>query len=147
MNKVDDAAKRSDELDSSILKSLFDSSPQGVLVIHDGEIIYTNGVLCQSIGIKPDDCIGQNVSKLAAILAPGFREEAFGRYTAMLSGDVKADKGLFEFTDNNDQKKFLDITSNTVTIGKQNYAIAYSIDATGDQISRETTPKELKSWS
>ncbi|MFW9770528.1 MAG: PAS domain-containing protein [Candidatus Thorarchaeota archaeon] len=66
----------SDELDISLLKKMFDTSLQGVFVVHNRKIIYVNDTLCESIGFEIEDCQGDRLQTLTAILAPGFTEEA-----------------------------------------------------------------------
>jgi PAS domain S-box-containing protein len=147
MNSLDAAFMPENELDISLLKSLFDSSPQGVFLVYESEIIYVNAALCKTIGIDPDDCAGEQMKSLTSILEPGFKDEAIERYRSMVSGDLDTDTGRYEFVGKDGRKRFLDMGSNIFTIGENKYFIAFSVDATTDQISKESLATERKAYS
>ncbi|MFW9813365.1 MAG: PAS domain S-box protein [Candidatus Thorarchaeota archaeon] len=137
----------SDELDISLLKKMFDTSLQGVFVVHNRKIIYVNDTLCESIGFEIEDCQGDRLQTLTAILAPGFTEEAVESYRKMASGETESSHGRHEFIGTDGQKRFLDTISNRVTIGNEEYIIVFSVDATADQILKETLATERKVYS
>ena len=147
MKGVDDAEMPVGELDISLLKSLFDTSPQGVLVVHGAEIIYVNSTLCKSVGMDIEDCEGDRLKTLGSNLAPGFHDEVIEKYRNLASGKDEASRGRFEFSGKDGQTRYLDLVSNRVTIGEDNYILLYSVDATVDQESRETLNTERKAYS
>ena len=91
---MNDSQNADDGIDCSMLKLLFDSSPQGVLVTHDGEIVYSNSTIGKAAGFKPEHAVGQNISQLADILSPEDRESAIARFIALSSGKKESDTQL-----------------------------------------------------
>jgi PAS domain S-box-containing protein len=146
VNRVDDTAMSIEELDISILKSLFDSSPQGVLLVHDGEIIYVNKALCSSVGIDVVENSKDQLKEFASIIAPGFKQESIERYRSIVSGNTETDIGRHEYVGKDGKKRFLDMTSNTFQIGNNKYLISYSVDATTDQQSLDSLTRERKAY-
>ena len=123
-----------------MLKLLFDSSPQGVLVTHDGEIVYSNSTIGKAAGFKPEHAVGQNISQLADILSPEDRESAIARFIALSSGKKESDKERFQYLDEQGRKRFAEITASTINLNKKNYVIIYSVDVTGDELSKNALP-------
>ena len=136
-----------DGIDCELLRLLFDSSHQGVLVTQDGKIVYTNSALAQAIGFRREEVVGQEVSQLAAILSPDDRETAIARFFALSSGKRESDKERFRFTDNEGKKQVVEITASILEVNKKKYVIAYSIDVTGDELSKDTLTTERKAYS
>jgi PAS domain S-box-containing protein len=147
VDKVDETVMPIDELNISLLKSLFDSSLQGVLVVHDGSIIYVNDALCKSIGMEVGECKDDRLKRLGSILTPGFAEEVVERYRKIASGETETLRERTEFIGKDGQKRFLDMISNKASIGNEEYIIVYSIDATVEQVSKEALATERKAYS
>ncbi|MFX1483401.1 MAG: GAF domain-containing protein, partial [Promethearchaeota archaeon] len=144
---MNDEANLYTDLNESILRSLFDSSPQGVVVVREGEIIYINNALRKSVGIQSREGIPENIDELRGILSSGFQEDAKDRYSSILSGHVSTHQGKFEFIKENGEKNYLDISSNAITVNGKKYIIAYSIDVTGDKIAKDALTRERKAYS
>jgi len=134
-------------IDCDILRLLFDSSPQGVLVIHDGKIVYTNSALAHAVDFNQDQVIGQEILQLTNILEPENREEAFARFLALSSGKKESDKERFHFINSEGKKHVLDITANILEVNKKKYVLAYGVDVTGDELSKLTLATERKAYS
>lgn len=143
---MDENAKSNGELAISILKSLFDSSLLGVLILHEGEIVYVNSALCKTLGID-SDCSKQQKQLISSVLASGFKDEAVERYRSFASGDTEKDLGRYEFIGEDGAKRYLDLISNAVTIGSKKYLIAYSIDASIEVVTQHTLNTERKAYS
>jgi PAS domain-containing protein len=54
VTKLNDSHNAEEGINHDILRLLFDSSPQRVIDIHDGKIIYTNSALASSVGVTPE---------------------------------------------------------------------------------------------
>jgi PAS domain S-box-containing protein len=147
VKRMDDAVMLGDELDNSILKSLFDSSPQGVFLVYEGEIIYVNKALYETVGIDIEDDSEDQMKALGAILEPGFKQESIEKYRSIVSGNLETDSDRHEFVGKDGEKRFLDIISNSFMIGTNRYLISYTVDATTNQTSRDVIATERKAYS
>ena len=136
-----------DGIDCEILRLLFDSSPQVVIVTHEGKVVYTNSALGSAVGVTPEQAVGQEVTQLASVLGPENRKDAIARFLDLSSGKVKTDKNRFWFTNDEGRKQVLEITANTIVINKKKYVIAYGVDVTGDEFSKATLATERKVYS
>ncbi|MHA1965638.1 MAG: PAS domain S-box protein [Candidatus Thorarchaeota archaeon] len=136
-----------DGIDCSLLQQLFDSSPQGVFVSHDGKIKYANTALADIAGFDLKQVIGQEVSQLANILGPENREEAVARFIELSTGLRESDKERFHFVDTDGKKHALEITANVLEINDKKYVIGYGVDVTRDELSKETLATERKAYS
>jgi PAS domain S-box-containing protein len=144
---LNDSQDADEGIDCTILRLLFESSPQGVIVTHEGKVVYANSTLSSAVGIKPEQVIGKDVALLAGVLGPDNREEVITGFLALRSGDVKSDKNRFWFTNISGEKQVLEITANALEINKKKYVIAYSVDVTGDELSKENLATERKAYS
>jgi PAS domain S-box-containing protein len=135
------------ELDSSIFRMFFDNSPQGVLVIDDATIIYANKSITENLGITPEVAIGQDVALLADVLNPEEREDALKRLMQISQGLKEADNERFKFISRNGVKRVLEITAHSLNVSGKNYVMAYGLDVTSDDMSRETIARERKAYS
>lgn len=142
-----DSQNSEDGIDCSILKLLFDSSPQGVIISYEGKVVYTNSALAHAVGLIPEQAIGQDVRNFANVLEPEIREDAIASFLDRRSGKLESDKNRFWFTNNNGESFVLEITANSVVVDGKNYVIAYGIDVTGDELSKETISTERKAYS
>lgn len=133
-------------IDSVLLKTFFDKSPLGVLIIHDGIIVYINNALCQSLGVPQEMALNQNISLLTNVLDPGLRELALERFQNVANLEKTFDKERYSLTLPNGYIRTLEITSNNIDISGVNYVIAYSVDVTKDQETRLTTARERKAF-
>ncbi|MFW9910819.1 MAG: PAS domain-containing protein [Candidatus Thorarchaeota archaeon] len=93
---MDKTPKSNDGLDISILKSLFDSSLLGVLILQEGKLVYANSAFCKTFGID-SDCSYQKNQLISSVLAPGFKDEVVERYRSITSGNTETDRGRYEF--------------------------------------------------
>jgi len=144
LNSSQNAEER---IDCDLLRLLFDSSPQGVIVIQDGRIIYTNSALASSVGITPEQAIGQEVTRITKVLGPENQEEAIARFIAVSSGDVESERSRFWFTNESGEKRVLEVSTNQVEVNRKKYVIVYCIDVTGDERSKATLTTERKAYS
>ncbi|MFW9807097.1 MAG: PAS domain S-box protein [Candidatus Thorarchaeota archaeon] len=131
----------------SILKSLFDSSPQGVIVSHDGKIIYVNSVLASIVGVQPEETVGQDVTQLARVLEPETREAAIASFLKLSTGKAESKKNRHRFTNDAGETYVLEMTANTIEIEGKNYVVAYGVDVTGDDAAKEALATERKAYS
>ncbi|MHA1290861.1 MAG: GAF domain-containing sensor histidine kinase [Candidatus Thorarchaeota archaeon] len=115
-------------IDSLLLKTFFDISPLGVLIVKDGVIAYINDALCQSMGIPAEMALGKDITLLTNVLEP------------------EIDKERYSFTLPNEQVRTLEITSNPIDIAGENYVIAYAVDVTVDHAIRENITRERKAF-
>ena len=139
--------KTEDGIDCSILKLLFDSSPHGVIISHDGKIVYANSAIGNAVGIKPEQAIGKEIREIAEILGPENRDVALASFSKFSSGEVETEKNRFWFTQDSGERQVLEITANLVEVNKKKYVIAYSVDVTMDELSKETLARERKVYS
>jgi len=135
------------ELDCSIFRMFFDASPHGVLVIDYGMIIYANKSVTENLGITPELAIGQDVAFLANVLSPDDREVALKRFMELSQGKVEMDNDRFKFVGPDGVKHVLEITAHKLDINGKNYVMAYTVDITADELSRETVTRERKAYS
>ena len=147
MTKLNNSQNEDDGIDCEIVKLLFDSSPQGVIVSHDGKIVYINSALASAVGVQPEQAVGQDVTQLANVLGPEIQEEAIASFLDLKSGKLESDKNRFWFTTDTGKNLVLEITGNHIEINKKNYVIAYSVDVTGDELSKATLATERKAYS
>jgi PAS domain S-box-containing protein len=134
------------ELDSSILRVFFDSSPQGVLVIESGKILYVNENLTKNFDIKPEVVIGQNIETLAEALNPDIRANALKRLDALSRGVTKTDSDRFRFIGNDGLKHVLEVKGNALNIYGKTLVVAYTNEVTADEFSREALARERKAY-
>lgn len=147
VKSLNDTRNTDDGIDCSILRLLFDSSPQGVLVIHEGKIVYTNSTLAGAVGFKPEQAVGMDVKQLAMILGPKDGEAAAERALALSSGKIESDKDRFSFINSEGQKQILEITASTIELNNKKYVLAYGVDVTSDVLSKEALTTERKAYS
>jgi len=134
------------ELDCSLFGMFFDNSPQGVLVIDTGKIIYANESITKNLGITPDVAIGQDVAVLANVLSPDEREDALKRLMRLSQGTSENDNERFKFIARDGEKRVLEITAHTVNISGKNYVMVYAVNVTDDELSREAAARERKAY-
>ncbi len=135
------------EPDCSVFKMLFDTSPQGVLVIDDGIIIYANRSIIENLGITPEAAIGQDVTVLASVLNPDELENALGRLMQLSQGTSENDNERFKFIGRDGVKRVLEITAHSVNVSGKNYVMTYGINVASDELSREAAARERKAYS
>ncbi|MFX1605643.1 MAG: PAS domain S-box protein, partial [Promethearchaeota archaeon] len=134
-------------IDCSLLRLIFDSSPQGVLVIHNGKVMYSNTALAGAIGFKPGQAIGMDIKELAIVLDPDNSEDIVKRIQALSSGKVTSDKDRFHTKGPDGQKLVLEITASYLELDKKKYVLAYAVDVTSDELSKDTLAAERKAYS
>jgi PAS domain S-box-containing protein len=135
------------EHDITMFRMFFDSSPQGVLIIDDGIIIYANKSITENIGITPDIAIGQDVTLLAKKLNPDDREEALKRFMELSRGTTKSDNERFGFIGRDGVKRVLEITAHSLNISGKNYIMAYGVDVAANELAQEAMARERKAYS
>jgi PAS domain S-box-containing protein len=134
------------ELDCSMLKVFFDDSPQGVLVIENGKIIYVNRNLIEHFSIVPEAVIGQNIQILADVLEPQDRDSALRKLDALFAGVAETNRERFKFVGKDGMKHVIEVIGNSINISGKTYVIAYAIEVTADEISRDTLARERKAY-
>ena len=134
-------------IDRDILQLLFDSSPQGVLVIHEGKVLYSNTALASAIGFEPGQAIGMDIKELAIVLGPRNSEAVLQRYQALISGKVKSDKDRFHTAGPDGQKLVLELIALYSELNGKKYVLLYTTDVTNDVLSKETLTAERKAYS
>jgi len=133
-------------LDSELLKTFFDGSPLGVIILHDSIIVYINDAFCKSIGIPQKAAINQNITLLTNVLEPELRELALERYRNVADSMKEYDKERYTFSTPDGTTRTLEITSNPIEISGIKYVIAYADDVTQDQEIRENIIRERKAF-
>jgi PAS domain S-box-containing protein len=134
-------------IDRNILQLLFDSSPQGVIVIHEGKVLYSNTTLASAIGFEPGQAIGMDIKEFVMVLGPKNSEAVLKRYRALISGKVKSDKDRFHTTGPDGQKLVLELNALCSELNGMKYVILYAADVTSDVLSKETLTAERKAYS
>jgi PAS domain S-box-containing protein len=132
------------ELDSSMIRVFFDNSPQGVLIIDEGKILYVNENLTKNFDIKPEVVIGQNIKVHAEALNPDIHANALKQFDALSKGIVKTDEDRFKFTGKDGLKHVLEVKGNALNVSGWTLVIAYTNEVTADEFSRETLVRERK---
>ncbi|MGY5872287.1 MAG: PAS domain S-box protein [Candidatus Thorarchaeota archaeon] len=133
-------------IDSVLLKTFFDDSPLGVLIIHEELIVYINNALCQSMGIPQEMALNKNIALLTKVLEPEMREVALERFQNVVKLEKEFDKERYGFTSQDGIRRTLEITSNAIEISGEMYVIAYAMDVTRDQETRDNTARERKAY-
>ncbi|TFG31218.1 PAS domain S-box protein [Candidatus Thorarchaeota archaeon] len=133
-------------IDSVLLKTFFDDSPLGVVIIHEGIILYINDALCKSMGITTEMALNQNIALLTQVLEPELRELALKRFHSVERLERSFDKERYNLTTQDGKRRTLEITSNVVEISDIRYVIAYADDVTEDQEIRDSTARERKAF-
>ncbi|MHA1864799.1 MAG: PAS domain S-box protein, partial [Candidatus Thorarchaeota archaeon] len=147
MNEDNSEATEESRLDWWImLQTFFDASPQGVLVIHEGVFVYINEAFAKTLGVTPDQVVGQNVQLLTNVLSPEDSEYAMERFGNLSGGERISDKSRYPITNNLGEKYVLEITANSIEIEDKSYVIAYVDDVTSDEETRENVARERKAY-
>ena len=146
MNEDNVKPTEKDGLDSILLKTFFDDSPLGVIIIHEAIIVYINDALCQSMGIPQEMVLNQNIALLTNALKPGLRQLALERFQNVVNLEKEYDKERYDLTNVSGIFRTLEITSNAVEISGKMYVIAYAVDVTRDQETRKNTAQERKAY-
>ena len=133
-------------IDSVLLKTFFDDSPLGVLIVHEGIIVYINDALCKWMGIPQEMALGKNIALLTNVLEPELRELALERFHNVANLEKEFNKERYDFTIRDGTTRTLEITSNAVEISGKLYIIAYAADVTQDNRMRENTTRERKAF-
>ncbi len=131
----------------TLLHTLFDSSPQGVIVIHDEKIVYINPIMAAGLGFEPEQVVGKKVANIATVLGPDDQELALTRLLALSSGRREKDQARYQFINAKSERRFLEVTANSIVVENEKYVIAYSIDVTSDELSKETLATERHAYS
>jgi len=133
-------------LDSVLLKTFFDDSPLGVIIIHESTIVYINDALCKSMGIPQEASLNQNIALLINVLEPEVRELALERFQNVANSARKYDKDRYDITIPDGTIHTLEITSSSIEISGIKYVIAYVDNVTKDQEIRENITRERKAF-
>ncbi len=139
-------ANEENGLDCEMLQAFFDAAPQGVLIIHEGEIVYINDVFCKTMGINPKLAVNQRIDMLADVLSPDARENAMVTFRNLAIGKQSFDKNRYRFTNQLGETHVIEITANSVEIADKTYVIAYGDDVTSDEETRENAARERKAY-
>lgn len=142
-----DPKNQNSEIDCSLLKLLFDSSPQAILVAKDGKIIYTNSALAHAVGLKPQEVVGQEISRIASLIDLENHDDVVSRFSALSSGKRKFDKERFQLSDEKRKKYVLEFSANVIELDKARYVVLYGIDVSSDEFSKKTLADERKVFS
>jgi PAS domain S-box-containing protein len=134
-------------IDCSMLRMLFDSSPQAVLVIEDGRVAYTNSALAHAVGFKPQQVLGQEITQITEDLELEDRENVVSRFKELTSGKKNFDKDRFHFIDDKGERHFLEFSATAQNIDDKKVVFLYGIDVTSDELSKETLARERKAYS
>jgi len=132
--------------DSLLLKTYFDDSPLGVVIIHEGIIVYINDALCKSMGIPQEAALNQNIALLTNVLESDLRELALERFQNVANLERKYDKERYTINLPDGTTHTLEVTSNAIEISGIKYVIAYADDVTKDQEIRENITRERKAF-
>ncbi|MCK4566691.1 MAG: PAS domain S-box protein, partial [Candidatus Thorarchaeota archaeon] len=132
--------------DCKMLQAFFDASPQGVLVIHEGEIVYINQTFCKTMAVTPEIAVNQRIELLADVLSPDQREHALEGFSSLALRKKSSDKKRYHFTNRLGETYVIEITANSVQIGDKLYVIAYGEDVTSDEETRENAARERKAY-
>ncbi len=140
---------QSDEnrIDCSILQTLFDSSPQAVLIVEDGKVVYTNSALAHAVGFKPQQVVGQEVTQIVSMIGMQDYDAVVSRFSAISAGRTKSDKERFHFKDAEGSRYVLEFSANVIEADKKRYVALYGIDVTGDELSKVTLATERRAYS
>ncbi len=133
-------------LDLSILESFFDKSPHGVLVVHEGVIIYINQVLCKMMGISLEQAINQKLDLLINVLPEDEQEKARERFESLFNGSRKYKKSRYRFSNLKGEVRILEISANPVITSNEKYIIAYVADVTTEERIHENVSRERKAY-
>ncbi|TFH04940.1 MAG: PAS domain S-box protein, partial [Candidatus Thorarchaeota archaeon] len=133
-------------IDSVLLKTFFDDSPLGVLIIHEVTIVYINDALCKSMGVPAEMALNQNIALFTQVLEPELRALAVERFHNVANREKSFDKERYDLTTRDGTRRTLEITSSAVEISGISYVIAYADDVTEDQEIRRNTTRERKAF-
>jgi PAS domain S-box-containing protein len=84
---------------------------------------------------------------LIRILGPENREEAATRFSATSSGQPGEGSNRYWFRNDKGELIVIEFTSSLVEVKGENYVVAYGIDVTSDEFSKETLATERKAYS
>ncbi len=146
MGEKESEANEENGLDCEMLQAFFDAAPQGVLIIHEGEIVYINDAFCRTMGITPKLAVNQRIDMLADMLSPDAREKALERSRSIALGKQSFDKNRYRFTNQLGEIHVIEIAANSVEIDDKTYVIAYGDDVTSDEETRENAARERKAY-
>ncbi|NHI88225.1 MAG: PAS domain S-box protein [Candidatus Thorarchaeota archaeon] len=135
------------KIDYSMLRILFDSSPQAMLVVKDGKIIFTNSALAHAVGLKPQQVVGQEISRIASLIDLDNQEDVVSRFSALSSGKRKFDKDRFQLSDEKGKKYVLEFSANAIKVDKKRFIVLYGVDVSSDEFSKKTLADERKVFS
>jgi PAS domain S-box-containing protein len=135
------------EIDCSMLRILFDLSPQAILVTKDGKIIFTNSALAHAAGLKPQQVVDQDVSHIAQLIGLENQDDALSRFSALSSGKKESDKDRFNLRDEKGKKYVLELSAIAIEINKERYVFLYGVDVSSDEFSKKTLADERKVFS
>ncbi len=142
-------SSQSDEnrIDCSILQILFDSSPQAVLIIEDGKVVYTNSALAHAVGFKPQQVVGQEVTHIVSMIGMQDYDSVVSRFSAISAGKMESDKERFHFKDAEGSRYVLEFSAKIIEADNKRYVVLYGNDVTGDELSKETLATERRAYS
>ena len=142
-----DSETQNNDIDCSMLRILFDSSPQAMLVVKDGKIIFTNSALAHAVGLKPQQVVGQEISQIASLIDLENQDDVVSRFSALSSGKRKFDKDRFQLSDEKGKKYVLEFSANAIEVNKKRYIVLYGVDVSSDEFSKKTLADERKVFS
>jgi len=131
----------------ALLHLFFDSSPQGVLVVHEGKVIYTNQALVYSVGRSPELAIGHEFSQFVEVLSPEDRDRVATRIFALSSGEKDSDKERIRYTDDSGMQHVLEVSANSIEVENENYIMVYCTDVSEGERRKETLATERRAYS
>jgi PAS domain S-box-containing protein len=134
----------SSEIDCSLLRTLFDSSPQAMLVVKDGKIVFTNSALAHAVGLKRQQVVGQEISQVASLIDLKNQDDVISRFSALSSGRRKSDRERFHLSDEKGKKYVLEFSASAIKIDKAKYIVLYGIDVSSDEFSKKALADERK---
>ncbi len=144
---MNSARSNENRIDCSILQALFDSSPQAVLIVEDGKVVYTNSALAHAVGFKPQQAVGQEVTQIVSMIGMQDYDAVVSRFSAISTGKTESDKERFHFKDAKGSRYVLEFSAKIIEADKKRYVSLYGIDVTGDELSKETLATERRAYS
>lgn len=131
----------------SVVKQLFESSPQGVAVSEGLSIIYVNNVMAEILGTGVKDLIGCSMAQVAHNLNLRNNEAAMKVFPALERGDMDIWSGVFTIRLGKDTRKSVKVTANAIEVRGTRYIIGYANDVTSDQETRAQLSAERRAYS
>lgn len=130
-----------------LIRGLFDDALTGVLLIHDGYVLYANAKVGMILGFGQGELQNQHISFLSRILEPESETEARQQLLDLESGTIRANHGIYRFIRSDGATAIIDVNASRMDFHGMSFVLGQIVDITNKHLDREKLARERRAYS